>query len=104
MRRCIGLPICKILIVPATPEEMKLLVDAFENAYPPLARALADLLVRGVDILDEHRLGKAPLSGDFEALIFKLSQDCGISEQVLSSAVSALRRLRVTVEQLDRLP
>lgn len=89
--------------MPATPEEMKLLVDAFEDAHPPLARALADLLVRGKEILEEHRLKEDALANDFETLVLRLSREHGVSEQTLSGTVATLRRIQVTVDQLDRL-
>ena len=90
--------------VPATPEEMKALVDAFEAAHSPIARALADLLVRGKAILDEHRTLPAPLGDEFETLVLKLSAEHGISRQTLQSASAALERVRFTDEQLDQLP
>ena len=90
--------------MPATPEEMKQLIDAFEAAHPPVARALADLLARGRSILEEHRMLDDPLGEQFEAMIFKLSAEHGISRQALQSALKALARVRITVEQLDQLP
>lgn len=90
--------------MPATPEEMKLLVDTFENAHPPLARAMADLLLRGLDILQEHRLEEHSLVVAYEALVNEMAEQHGVSKQVLSGSVAALRRLRATVDQLDRLP
>lgn len=83
---------------------MKALVDAFEAAYTPVARALADLLIRGKAILEEHRTLPTPLGDDFEALVFKLSAEHGISRQALQSASAALERVRITVEQLEQLP
>ena len=38
------------------PEEMERLVEGFEKAHAPVARARADLLVRGNVILEEHRM------------------------------------------------
>jgi len=90
--------------MPATPEEMKRLVDAFERAHAPLARALADLFTRGSDILEEHRLVDSSVVPDFKSLILKIAEERCVSEQDLSAAVSDLRRLHVTVEQLERLP
>ena len=89
--------------MPATPEEMKALIDAFEAAHPPVARALADLLVRGKAILEEHHTLSIPLGDDFEALVVELSVGHGVSRQMLDSTVAALERVRITLEHLDGL-
>lgn len=90
--------------MPATPEEMKTLLEAFEATNPPVARALADLLARGKVILEEHRLLLGPLGEDFEALVFKLAEDHAVSRRALANAMAELERIRVTVDELDTLP
>lgn len=90
--------------MPATPEEMEVLVNAFESAHPPAARALADLLERGKRILEEHRILYTPLGEQFEEMMFKLSADHDVSRQMLNDTGAALERVRITVEQLDQLP
>jgi hypothetical protein len=90
--------------VPATPEEIKQLVDDFERAHPPVARALVDLLARGSNILEEHRLLDGPIGASFEAFVFKVLDAHGISRKTFASTSIALERLRRTVDQLDQLP
>jgi hypothetical protein len=90
--------------MPATPEEMKHLVDEFESGHSPVARALADLLVRGKGILQEHRQIDKSMNDAFEELVLRLSQDHGVSRQMLNDTVAALERVRITVDHLDQLP
>ena len=90
--------------MPATPEEMQRLVDAFEKAHPPLARVLADLFLRGRCILEDHHSVGSSVVPEFEKLVVMLAQQQGMSEIELSAAIADLRRVQVTVEQLERLP
>lgn len=89
--------------MPATPEEMKAIVDAYEGAHPSVARALADLLERGKCILEEHRMLDTPLAGQLEAVILKFAAQHGVSRQMLNDTTAALERMRITVDHLERL-
>jgi hypothetical protein len=89
--------------MPATPEEMERLVGEFERAHPSVARALADLLVRGNTILAEHGLLQGPLGDAFKAFVLHSINEQGLTKKEFADTLSALNRLRVTVEELDRL-
>ena len=90
--------------MPATPEEMERLVEAFEKAHAPVARAMADLLVRGNVILEEHRMLEGPIGDDFEAFVFDVLQKHGIQKEAFAKTLVDLDRLRDTIDQLDQLP
>lgn len=90
--------------MPATPEELKRLVDAFEEAHAPVARAMADLLIRGNVILEEHRMLEGPIGDAFEAFVFRVLDDNAIQKETFAKTLVALDRLRETVDQLDQLP
>jgi len=90
--------------MPATPEEMERLVNAFEKAHPPVARAMADLLLRGNVILEEHRMLEGPVGDGFEAFVFSILAEHGIQKEAFAATLIALDHLRDTIEELDRLP
>ena len=90
--------------MPATPDEMKRLLDAFEHAHAPMARAMADLLIRGNLILEEHRLLEGPVGDAFEAFVFATLAEHGIRKEEFAKTLVALDRLRETIDQLDQLP
>ena len=94
----------KGLNVPATPEEMQTLVGAYEATHPRMARALADLLLRGNVILEEHRLLDDPVGDAFEAFVFKMLDEQGIGKEQFAATLMAFERLRNTIDQLDQLP
>lgn len=90
--------------MPATPEEMKRLVDAFEEAHAPVARAMADMLLSGNVILEEHQLLEGPVGEAFEAFVFSVLAERGIHKEAFAATLVDLDRLRDTIEELDRLP
>jgi len=90
--------------MPATPEEMKTLVDAYERSHHPMSRAMADLLLRGDQILSEHRLHSSDFRKRLHALIQAELLEHGVSQEQFSATLRAFDRLQSTVEQLDQLP
>jgi hypothetical protein len=90
--------------VPATPEELKSLVDAYDQAHPSLARAMAELLVRGNVILEDHRLLEGEVGDRFEAFVFHVLAEHSIGKEAFAATLIAYERLRDTIDQLDRLP
>jgi hypothetical protein len=88
----------------ATPVEIKMLVDAFEAAHPRMARAMADLLLRGNVILEEHSLLEGTVGDDFEAFVFKVLDEHGIGKDQFAATLIALGRLRETIDHLDQIP
>jgi hypothetical protein len=90
--------------VPATPEELKTLVDAYDQAYPSVARAMAELLVRGNVILEDHKLLDGKVGDQFEAFVFNVLDDRYISKEAFAATLIAYERLRDTLGQLDQLP
>ena len=90
--------------MPATREEMKKLLDAFEDAHPPVARAMADLLVRGSILLKEYHMLEGPVGDAFEMFVFSVLHEHGIQRQAFARTRVALDRLRDTIDQLDQLP
>lgn len=57
-------------------------------ANPPVARALADLLTRGKETLEEHHLLLGPLGGDVETLVFKLAEDLRVSRLAMANSMA----------------
>lgn len=90
--------------MPATPEEIKMLVDAFEGAHPRVARAMADLLLRGNVILEEHSLLEGTVGDAFEVFVFKVLDEHGIGKDQFASTLIAFERLRDTIDHLDQIP
>lgn len=90
--------------MPATPEEMKTLVSAFEAAHPHLARAMADLLLQGNVVLEEHGLLDDPVGDAFEAFVLSTLTEHGIQEEAFAATLIGLTRLRDTIDELDHLP
>jgi hypothetical protein len=90
--------------MPATPEEMQALVDAFEAAHPRMARAMADLLLSGNVLLEEHRLLQGPIGDAFEAFVFKVLDEHGIGRGRFAATLIALGQLRDTIDHLDQMP
>ncbi|PNG53160.1 MULTISPECIES: hypothetical protein [unclassified Variovorax] len=90
--------------MPATPEEFERLIDAFDNAHAPVARAMADLLLRGNVILEEHQMLEGPIGDAFEAFVFNMLAEQGISKEAFAETLRALVRLRDTIDHLDQLP
>jgi len=90
--------------MPATPEEMKRLVDAFEDAHAPVARAMADLLVRGNILLEDYQMREGPVGDAFEAFVFSVLHEHGIRREAFAKTLVALNHLRETIDHLDRLP
>ena len=90
--------------MPATPEELRRLIYEFDEAHAPVARAMADLLVRGNVILQEHELLDSPIGNAFEEFVFKSLAEQGIRKEAFASALRGLQRLRETIDQLDQLP
>ena len=90
--------------MPATPEEMERLVTAFEKAHAPIARAMADLLLRGNVILEDHLMLEGPIGDAFEAFVFSVLAERGIDKEAFAATLIALDRLRDTIDELDRLP
>jgi len=90
--------------VPATPEEMKTLVDAYDAAHPCVARAMADLLLRGNVILEEHRLLESSVGDAFEAFVFKVLDEHNIGKDQFAATLIAFERLRATIDELDQIP
>ncbi|MDR6539490.1 hypothetical protein [Variovorax soli] len=83
---------------------MNTLVDAFESAHPRMAGAMADLLIRGNVILEEHQLLEGTVGDAFEAFIFKVLDEHGIGKDQFAATLIAFERLRDTIEHLDQLP
>ena len=90
--------------MPATPEEMQNLVAAFDKAHRPLARAMADLLIRGNVILEEHRLLEGKVGDAFEAFVFDILAENNISTEEFADTLIAFERLRETLDHLEQLP
>ena len=90
--------------MPATPEELKQLIDTFEQAHAPIARAMADLLVRGNVILEDHQLLEGPVGDGFEEFVFNVLAEGGITKAEFAATLVAYDRLRETIDQLDQLP
>ena len=90
--------------MPATPEDMKRLVDTFEDAHAPVARAMADLLVRGNILLEDDQMLEGRIGHAFEAFVFSVLHEHGIRREAFAKTLLALNHLRVTIDHLDRLP
>ena len=88
----------------ATPEEMRRLVNAYEKSHSQMARAMADLLVRGNVTLEEHRLLESEVGGRFEAFVLDILAEHNISKEAFAATLIAYERLRDTIDQLDQLP
>lgn len=88
----------------ATPEELKLLVDAFEAAHPRMARAMAELLLRGNVILEDHRLLDGAVGDAFEGFVFSTLDKYGIKKDQFAETLIAFERLRETIDHLDQIP
>ena len=83
---------------------MERLIDAFDKAHGPIARAMADLLIRGNVILEEHRLLEGKVGDAFEAFVFNVLAEHSIGKDEFAQTLRALERLRETIDQLDQLP
>lgn len=90
--------------MPATPEELNALVDAYDKAHPSMARAMAELLVRGNVILEDHELLEGAVGDRLEAFVFNVLADHNISKEAFAATLIAYERLRDTIHQLDQLP
>ncbi|WP_218668920.1 hypothetical protein [Variovorax sp. KK3] len=83
---------------------MRRLVEDFEQAHPPMARAMADLLLRGNVVLEEHELLEGSVGDGFEAFVLGVLEEHGTSREVFAATLTALSRLRDTIDHLDQLP
>ena len=90
--------------MPATPEEMKTLVSAFEAAHAPVARAMADLLLQGNVVLEEHGLLEDPIGDAFETFVLATLAEHDIQQEAFAATLIDLTRLRDTIDELDHLP
>ena len=90
--------------MPAPPEEMGRIIDAFEDAHAPVARMMADLLVRGNILLEDYQMLEGPIGDAFEAFVFSVLHEHGIQRDAFAKTLVALNQLRKTIDHLDRLP
>ena len=90
--------------MPATPEEMQTLVEAFDKAHRPVARAMAELLIRGNVLLEEHRLLEGKVGDAFEAFVFGVLAEHDIGTEEFAQTLIAFERLRETLDHLEQLP
>jgi len=90
--------------MPATPEELRRLVNSFEEAHAPVARAMADLLVRGSILLKDYQMLEGPIGDAFEAFVFGVLHEQGIQRERFAQTLRALNHLRATIDHLDQLP
>ncbi|MDR6536984.1 hypothetical protein [Variovorax soli] len=65
---------------------------------------MADLLLRGNVILEEHQLLDGDVGDGFEAFVLGVLQEHRISKEVFAETLIALSRLRETIDHLDQLP
>ena len=90
--------------MPTTPEEFQRLVHAFDRAHRPMARAMADLMVRGNVILEEHGLLEGSVGDAFEAFVFGVLAEHRIGQEEFAATLIDLERLHATIDHLDNLP
>lgn len=69
--------------MPATPEEIMELLNAFDAAHPPMARAMADLLLRGNVVLEEHQLLEGQIGDAFEAFVLRVLEEHASAKRCL---------------------
>ncbi|VTU29443.1 hypothetical protein H6CHR_03196 [Variovorax sp. PBL-H6] len=89
--------------MPVTPEEMKRLIEAFDNGHAPVARAMANLLIRGNVILEEHQMLEGRIGDAFESFVFEVLVEHGVSQEAFAETLQALVRLRDTIDHLEQL-
>ncbi|WP_309974445.1 hypothetical protein [Variovorax guangxiensis] len=65
---------------------------------------MADLLVRGNVILEEHRLLECAIGDAFEVFVFEVLDKHGTSKEAFAETLVALDRLRSTIDQLPTTP
>lgn len=90
--------------MPATPEELQQVVDAFERAHPPISRALADLHLRGNIVLEEHGLLDSAIEDGFEEFIVATLKANGFTLESFAAALRDLEKMHLTIDELERLP
>jgi hypothetical protein len=88
----------------ATREEIKKLVDSFKDRHAPVARVMADLLLRGNVLLEEHQMLEGSIGDAFEAFVFRVLGEHGVRKEVFADTLVALSQLRETIDHLDQLP
>jgi hypothetical protein len=90
--------------MPATSDEIDALRAEFERAHRRPARALAELLLLGNVILEDHQLLEGPLGVAFERFVVEALSDQGVEVGEFAAAVKALGALRATLAELQQLP
>jgi hypothetical protein len=90
--------------MPATPQEVATLQQAYEQAHSRPARALAELLLVGNVILESHELLEGRIGEAFEGFVLASLQESDVSQDDFKAALVALGTLRATLDELERLP
>jgi hypothetical protein len=90
--------------MPATSDEISALRAEFERGHRLPARALAELLLIGNVILEDHQLLEGPLGVAFERFVMEALAEQDIEVGEFAAAVKALGTLRATLAELQQLP
>ncbi|MBT2326764.1 hypothetical protein J7E62_31110 [Variovorax paradoxus] len=90
--------------MPATSDEINALRAEFERAHRRPVRALAEILLIGNVILEDHQLLEGELGEAFERFVLQALNDQGVEVGEFAAAVKALGKLRATLAELQQLP
>jgi hypothetical protein len=88
----------------ATSDEIAALQAEFERSHRRHARALAELLLLGNVILEDHQLLEGEMGDAFERFVLQCLSEQGIEVGEFAAAVKALGTLRATLAELQQLP
>lgn len=88
----------------ATTSEIAALRAEFERAHSRVARALAELLLLGNVILEDHELLEGKIGDAFEQFVLQSLSGEGVELGEFAAAVKALGTLRETLAELQQLP
>lgn len=88
----------------ATRDEISALKDDFERSHRQPVRALAELLLLGNVILEDHGMLEGDVGSAFERFVMESLSQQGIDVGEFAAAVQALGKLRATLAELQSLP
>lgn len=88
----------------ATSDEIAALRADFERSHSRPARALAEMLLIGNVILEDHQLLEGEVGDAFERFVLQSLADQGVEVGEFAAAVKALGKLRETLAELQQLP
>lgn len=94
----------KLPFMTATSSEIAALRAEFERSHRRPARALAELLLIGNVILEDHQLLEGRVGDAFERFVLQTLSDEGVETGEFAAALKALAALRETLAELQQLP